>query len=278
MRTLTDRVAVVTGAASGIGRHTAIELAKRGCHVAISDVNMEGLEETGQQARLHGRNVSLHLVDVAKREAMSDFAGAVIAEHGAVHIVVNNAGVSLTVNFEDQTLDDLEWIVNINLWGVIHGCHFFLPHIQAQDEGHIVNLSSVFGLIGVPSQSAYCMCKAAVKGFTESLDMELADTNIGVSCVHPGAIATGIIRNGRTRISDISADDASRIVDKGMAPDDAARIIVDAIQSGKKRVVVGKDAKVAETLQRVFPTLYRRLVVRYSKRVDAKLRARSASR
>jgi short-subunit dehydrogenase len=274
MRSFTDRVAVVTGAASGIGRHTAIELAKRGCHVAISDVNMAGLEETAELVRAHNRNVSLHLVDVGDRQTMSDFADAVIAEHGAVHIIVNNAGVSLTVKFEEQTLDDLEWIVNINLWGVIYGCHFFLPHIRKADEGHIVNISSLFGLIGVPRQSAYCLCKAAVRGFTESLDMELADTDIGVSCIHPGAVATGIVRNGRT-MNGFDVEEASKLIDKGMHPAGAANIIVDAIASGKKRVIVGRDAKIIETLQRMFPTWYRNLVVRISKRAEDKIRAKS---
>lgn len=266
MHSFRDRVAVVTGAASGMGRHTAIELARRGCHVAISDLNLAGLEETAEQVRAQNRNVSVHVVDVADRQAMSDFADAVIAEHGAVHIVVNNAGVSLTVNFEDQSLDDLEWIVNINMWGVLYGCHYFLPHIRDQDEGHIVNISSLFGLIGVPSQSAYCMCKAAVKGFTESLDMELADTNIGVSCVHPGAIATGIVTNGKQLTGDDDAKHAGKVIAKGMHPSAAANIICDAIGSGKKRVVVGRDAKVVETLQRMFPTYYRKLIVRFSKR------------
>jgi len=266
MQSLDNRVAVVTGAASGIGRHTAIELARRGCHVAISDLNMEGLEETASEIRGLNRNVSLHRVDVADKQAMSDFADAVIAEHGKVNIVVNNAGVSLTVPFEEQSLDDLEWIVNINLWGVVYGCHFFLPHIKEQDEGHIVNISSVFGLIGVPRQTAYCMCKAAVKGFTESLDMELADTPIGVSCVHPGAIATGIVRNGRQLIDEKETVQANKIIAKGMPPSKAANIIVNAIESGKKRVVVGRDAKVIETIQRMFPTYYRNLVVRFSKR------------
>jgi len=263
MKTLKDRVAVVTGAASGIGRHTAIELARRGCHLAIADRNPGGLEDTAVAIRALGRSVSQHEVDVAERQAMSDFADAVVAEHGAVHVLVNNAGVSLTVEFADQTLEDLQWLVDINVWGVVYGCHFFLPHIRAQEEGHIVNLSSLFGLIGVPGQSAYCLSKAAVKGFTESLDMELADTSVGVSCVHPGAVATEIVRNGRNRSS---LDDrvANKIIDRGMPPERAANIIVDAISTGRKRVVVGRDARFIETIQRLLPTYYRRLVLKYS--------------
>jgi NAD(P)-dependent dehydrogenase (short-subunit alcohol dehydrogenase family) len=262
MKRLTDRVAVVTGAASGIGRHTAIELARRGCHVALADVNRAGLETVQDAVQDLGRRATVHEVDVADREAMSAFADAVLAEHGAVHVLVNNAGVSLTANFEDQSLDDLQWVMDINVWGVVYGCHFFLPHILAQEEGHIVNLSSLFGLIGVPSQSAYCLSKAAVKGFSESLDMELAATQVGLSCIHPGAIATEIVRNGRVR-SGVDEARATRLIDKGMPPQRAARIIVDAITAGRKRVLVGRDAQLISVIQRLFPTYYRRLVLRF---------------
>ena len=253
---------MVTGAASGIGRHTAIELAKRGCHLALADQNQSGLEATAEAVRSLDRRVSHHLVDVADREAMSDFADAVVAEHSAVHVLVNNAGVSLTVDFQDQTLEDLQWVVGVNVWGVVYGCHFFLPHIRTQDEGHIVNLSSLFGLIGVPTQSAYCLSKAAVKGFTESLDMELAATQIGVSCIHPGAVATEIVRNGKN-LSAIDDRLARKIIAQGMPPEQAARIIVDAICSGRKRVIVGRDAQFIELIQRLLPTHYRKLVLKY---------------
>jgi len=262
MKSLTDRVAVVTGAASGIGRHTAIELASRGCHVALADVNRTGLEEVKAAVLGLGRRATVHEVDVADREAMSAFSEAVMGAHGAVHVLVNNAGVSLTANFVDQSLDDLRWVMDINVWGVVYGCHFFLPHILKQDEGHIVNLSSLFGLIGVPSQSAYCLSKAAVKGFSESLDMELASTHVGLSCIHPGAVATEIVRNGRLR-SGVDEARAGRIIDKGMAPQQAAQIIVDAVSAGRKRVLVGRDAQFISLIQRLFPTYYRRLILRF---------------
>lgn len=259
MRSFQDRIAVVTGAGSGIGAHTAIALAKKGCHLAISDIDLTGLEATAAEIRTLGRHVSTHEVDAGSREAIAAFAEAVVAEHGGVNILVNNAGVSLTVPFADTDLADLDWIVDINLWGVVNGCHFFLPHLLAAEEGHIVNLSSLFGIIGVPEQTAYCLCKAAVRGFTESLDMELEGTQVGVTCVHPGAVATGILRNGRWR-TDLDEAHSSKMIDRGMHPSRAAALIVDAIAVDRSRLMIGNDAKAIDLLQRMFPTLYRRAV------------------
>ena len=180
MKKLSDRVAVVTGAAGGIGRATSLALAKEGCHLALCDVNTVGLEETAAMARELGRTVSTHIVDVSNKERMRAFAEEVVAQHGGVNILVNNAGVTVTAPFEHHSLEDFEWIVGINLWGVIYGCKFFLPYLQKADEAHIVNLSSLFGLLGVPSQTSYCATKFAVHGFSEALWVELRDQNIGV--------------------------------------------------------------------------------------------------
>ena len=196
MQRIQDRVAVVTGASGGIGRAVALELAGRGAHLAIQDLRPEPLEETAEAARAMGRTVLSRVFDVSDGSEMGAFAQAVRSEMGGAHILVNNAGVSLTVPFVEGTLEDFKWVMDVNLWGVVYGCEYFLPQLLAQDEGHLVNLSSLFGFIGVPSQSAYCAAKFAVRGLTESLLLELAHTQVGVTCVHPGAVATGSYRHG----------------------------------------------------------------------------------
>ncbi len=198
MKRLEDRIAVVTGAASGIGRATALELARKGCHLALADVNEDGVGATAEQVRALGRRASSHSVDVADRAAMERFAADVLAEHGAVHIVVNNAGVAILGSFEEHSLEDLDWLLGINLWGVIYGCKLFLPALREADEGHIVNISSVAGFQGLAGMSSYCASKFAVRGLTEALRHEIAQYDIGATSVHPGVIATNIPTAART--------------------------------------------------------------------------------
>jgi short-subunit dehydrogenase len=261
MKKLSDRVAVVTGAAGGIGRATSVALAKEGCHLALCDVNTVGLEETAALAREHGRKVSTHIVDVSNKARMQSFVEEVIEQHGQVHILVNNAGVTVTSPFEDHSLEDFEWIVGINFWGVIYGCKMFLPYLQKADEAHIVNLSSLFGLLGVPSQSSYCATKFAVHGFSESLWVELRDQGIGVTSVHPGGVRTDIAKSART-VSAAQKDMAIGVIDRfSVSPEHCAKLIVQAIKKNKMKQLVTRESHFVAIAKRLAPQLPQRIMV-----------------
>ena len=252
MRNFEGRVAVVTGAASGIGRATALALARRGCHVALADVNEPALKETAASVETAGRRASVHAVDVSEWDEMRRFASDVEREHGTAHVLVNNAGVSVGGSFEEQSIDDLRWILGVNLWGVIHGCKAFLPLLRRAEEAHIVNVSSMLGFIGVPGQSSYCATKFAVRGLSESLWAELYGSPVGVTSVHPGAIATNIVRDSRN-MSVEDRERSSTLVDRGMAPEKAAARIVHAIEKRKLRIRIRPESYVSEWLKRLFP-------------------------
>jgi NAD(P)-dependent dehydrogenase (short-subunit alcohol dehydrogenase family) len=268
MRDFTDRVAAITGAGSGMGRALALEMGRRGCHVALSDVDPDGLEETVLLAKRSGVEVSSAVVDVADRGAVEAWADDVVAHHGRVNLIFNNAGVALAATVEGAHYEDLEWILGINLWGVVHGTKAFLPHLKAAGEGHVVNTSSVFGLAGIPSQSAYNATKFAVRGFTEALRIELDLERCGVSAtaVHPGGIKTAIAR--RARIDPALADEAggSDRARDGFerlfitSAEEAARQIVVAVQKDKRRAMIGPDAHVFDLLVRTPPGVYQRLI------------------
>jgi NADP-dependent 3-hydroxy acid dehydrogenase YdfG len=270
VRNLKDRVAVVTGAGSGLGRALAIELARRGCDVALTDRDEARLVEVAQAIAALGRRASAHTFDVADRQAWPPFVEAVLADHGRVHLVVNNAGVSLSGPFARCSLDDIGWQLGVNVDGVVHGCHFLLPILQQQEEGHIVNISSIFGLIAMPENSAYCMSKHAVRALTEVLEMELWGTSVRVTSVHPGAVATRIAIDGRLREGGaIDRERAHGLIARGMPPERAAQIVADGIQADRRRIVVGRDAKLLELVQWLAPLLYRNLLVRYYNRARA---------
>lgn len=260
MKRLEGRVAAITGAASGIGRATACALAAAGCDLALADVDEEGLAQTGRLAAEHGTGISIQTVDVANREQMAGWAQAVAEAHGGAQILVNNAGVALSQSAVKMQIEDVEWLFGINWWGMVYGTHYFLPQLRAFDESHIVNLSSLFGFIGVPTQSAYCAAKFAVRGFTETLRMELAGSGIGVSCVHPGGIATAIARNSRFTdgIGDLDREQSVAKFDRlaRTSPRAAAKAIVAGIRKNRARVVIGADAKLLQTLPRAFPRRY----------------------
>lgn len=272
MKELRERVGVVTGAASGIGRALAIELARAGCELALCDVDAEGLEETRSQVQRSGSRVSTHVLDVADRKGVHAFADRVAQEHGRVNLVVNNAGVALTADVAELEYDDFEWLMNINFWGVVHGTRAFLPHLKRAGEGHIVNVSSVFGLIAVPTQSAYNAAKFAVRGFTECLreELDLEACGVSATCVHPGGIQTRIAKSGRIGRSSDPRERAEMIADfervARTSPERAARAILRGVRRDARRVLIGPDAFVIDRMQRWLPTAYQRLVVRLAAR------------
>lgn len=276
MKTLKDKVAAITGAGSGIGRATAILMASKGCHLALSDVNEAGLAETAEKCRQHGVKVTTKRVDVASREQVYAWADEVVRDHGLVNIIFNNAGVALGATVEDMKYEDFEWLMGINFWGVVYGTKAFLPHIKTAGEGQIVNVSSVFGLIAVPTQSAYNAAKFAVKGFTEALreELEIEGSPIGVTCVHPGGIKTNIARNARVTETPGMVDvKSTRDFEKAFitSAEDAAAAIVAAILKNKRRLLIGKDAYVIDLVQRTLPTTYQRLLVAGAKARRKKL-------
>ncbi|MFN8052316.1 MAG: SDR family NAD(P)-dependent oxidoreductase [Acidimicrobiales bacterium] len=274
MKELKGRVAAVTGAGSGIGRALAIELARAGAHLALSDVDDAGLAETVTLCEGFGVKVTSHHVDVADRDAMFAWADTVADEHGSVNLIVNNAGVALGANVDVMSIEDFEWLMGINFWGVVHGTQAFLPHLKASGEGHVVNISSVFGLVSIPSQSAYNAAKFAVRGFTDALRIELEIDPCGVSSttIHPGGIKTNIARNARM-------DDAARALsgsdDIGRdferlamtTPKKAARQILAAVEKDKRRALIGPDAKVFDLVSRLPARVSQGILVRGARRL-----------
>ena len=259
MKTVTDRVAAVTGAASGIGRALATNLAAKGCHLAISDVNEKGLEETASLVADKNVKVTTHIVDVANREQVYRYAEDVVKQHGRANIIINNAGVGVGDSIEEVSYEDFEWVVGINFWGVVYGTKAFLPYLKKEPEGHVVNISSINGIVPNPLNGPYCSTKFAVKGFTETLSQEMRGTSVGVTVVHPGGIATDIVRNARLRkhlnpnkTPDEMATDFDEKVVRNTA-DFAARIIISGIEKNKQRVLIGGDAKLMDRMTRLFP-------------------------
>ena len=260
-------IAVVTGAASGIGRALAVRFAKEGIGgIAISDINETDLNETARMIEDTGVPVSVHIIDVSKLEQMERFAGEVLEKHGRVTHLVNNAGVGLIGCFDQLSIEDFEWLMGINFWGVVYGTKVFLPIMLRQESAHLVNISSVFGLIAPPEQSAYCSAKFAVRGFTESLRHELAETNVSVSCVHPGGIKTNIIRNARVGEGALEEwkTQGSEFFDKitQTTAEEAAEIILKGIKKKNPRILVGRDAKEISKIARIFPKKYLRILER----------------
>lgn len=253
MRRIEGRVAVVTGAGSGIGRAVALELARRGADVALVDVNEEGLEAVAAEIVALGRRASGHVTDVADAAAMAKLPDAVIRAHGAVHILVNNAGVSINRSFLSQSTEDLEWITGINYWGVMYGCKFFLPHLLAAEEAHIVNMSSSAGLTGMKGQSTYAATKFAVRGLSECLYVELAGTDVGITCVHPGAVATNIL--AAARMDEEHREQMLKFFHLAMPPEKAARLILRAVEKKRFKRVFCVESRLLDFAKRVAPVL-----------------------
>lgn len=260
-------VAVITGAASGIGRALAVRLARENiAGIAVSDVNEAGLNETARMVEAVGDvRVSAHVVDVAGKTDMEIFVRAVVARHGRATHVVNNAGVSLFGDVEEVSLDDIDWLMSINFRGVVHGTKLFLPVLREQKSAHIVNVSSVFGFIAPPGNAAYAASKFAVRGFTEALRHELADSQIAVSLVHPGGIRTDIANNGRLGAA-AKAGERRANIDAFNAhltptlPEAAADAIVRGIKRREPRILIGADARQISFLSRLFPRRYLKMM------------------
>jgi NAD(P)-dependent dehydrogenase (short-subunit alcohol dehydrogenase family) len=255
MREIRGAVAVVTGAASGIGRALAVDLAGRGAKLALADVDAAGLEETRRM--LGSAQAKTYTIDVSNAVAMEEFAGRVEKDFGGASLLINNAGVALFGTFAEVSLADMDWLIRINFWGVIHGCKFFLPLLQRQAEAHIVNVSSVFGLIAPAGQTAYCSAKFAVRGFSESLREELRETAVRVTCVHPAGINTRIAINARAGADTRPEEKAEALQRIGkllaIPPEVAARTIVEGVLRNRDRVLIGKDAYRIDFLQRLLP-------------------------
>lgn len=267
MKTLDDKVVVITGAGSGIGRALALDLARRGSRLALSDVNEAGLAETVGLVEAAGvREVRSDLLDVADRAAFETYATEVAAHFGRVNVVINNAGVALAGNLLDLSWDDMDWIIGINLTGVLHGTKLFLPHLIASGDGHVVNLSSLFGLLSIPGQSMYNATKYAVRGMTEALreEMLIAGHSVGVTSVHPGGIKTAIARNARVSEKEDQAATAKLFDEKlaKMTPERAAEIIVKGIVNNKARVLVGLDAHALHTFAKLTGSRYQDVVAK----------------
>lgn len=265
MQALRGKVAVITGAGSGIGRALAEQLAREGCALALADINAESLQSLSATLAGSGVRVTTHVLDVAKRAAVYAFADEVLALHGSAQLIINNAGVSVSETVAELTYDDFEWIMGINFWGVVYGTKAFLPHLLKNNDGHIVNVSSIFGIIAVPTQAAYNASKFAVRGFTEALRQEVASTGVRVSCVHPGGIKTNIARAGRfyrdmsgNRDASRSAANFDRVA--RTTPAAAAQVIIDGIKREQPRILIGADARLLDRMQRLMPVRYVRLV------------------
>jgi NAD(P)-dependent dehydrogenase (short-subunit alcohol dehydrogenase family) len=265
------RVAAITGAASGIGRALAEDLARRGAHLALADVDDPGLAETVARCEGLGVKVTAQHLDVADRTAVYAWADQVVADHGRVNLIFNNAGVALGATVESVSYEDFEWLMGINFWGVVYGTKAFLPHLKASGEGHVVNLSSVFGLVSVPTQSAYNAAKFAVRGFTDTLriELEIEGAPVSVTTVHPGGIKTNIAHNARVdpSVADMTgggAESAQASFERLFitSPEKAAHQILTAVQHDRRRVLVGPDAKVIDLLSRLPAGLYQSALIR----------------
>ena len=278
MRDFKGKVAAVTGAGSGIGRGLACALAREGAELALSDLDEAKLEETRALVASGSPRVTTARVDVADRAAVEAWAEATAREHERVNLVFNNAGVALSAAIVDMSYEDLEWLMGINFWGVVHGTKSFLPHLLAAKDGHVVNISSVFGIIGVPSQGAYNAAKFAVRGYTECLreELDLMDVGVSATSVHPGGIKTNIARAARIRgttLGDYPAEESADRFEQmaRTTPDQAAEAILAGVRRDARRVLIGLDARMIDLVQRALPTAYQRLLVAGARRDRARI-------
>jgi NADP-dependent 3-hydroxy acid dehydrogenase YdfG len=260
-----DAVAVVTGAGSGIGRALAIELAQRGAQVAICDVDTQGLAETEASIQKAGGAVKSDFLDVTERERVEAYAADVADHFGRINMIFNNAGIAFTGDIEAMEYKHLEKVMDVDYWGVVNGTKAFLPYLIASGDGHVVNISSVFGIISVPTQGAYNAAKFAVRGFTEALRMEMIARRrpVKVTCVHPGGIKTNVARNAG-QVDGLNHDELASSFDKvaRTTPAQAAKVILRGVEKGKPKVLIGVDAYAIDFMARIGGSAYQRLVAR----------------
>src|SRR5258705_1876481 len=278
MTAIRGSAAAVTGAASGIGRALALELAARGCDLALADRDEASLQTAAAQInRAHSQKVTVHRVDVSEPQQIADFAQAAISAHPGLNIVVNNAGVALLGQFNEIDQAQMDWLMNINFWGVVHSTRAFLPQLSRQREAHIVNLSSIFGIIAPPGQTAYAAAKFAVRGFSESLrnELQMAASPVRLSVVHPGGVATNIVRNSRTGVGMTDNTRRAQSIERfdkvaKTTPAAAALRIIKGIEKNAPRILIGNDARFMDLLQRFRPgTSWSMLARRIEKPVNA---------
>jgi short-subunit dehydrogenase len=267
----TNSTAVITGAASGIGQALATALARRGVALAISDVDESGLDETARRCKDHGVDVRTDRIDVADRAGMLAYADDLVGESRRIRFVFNNAGVALSGDAVEHSFEDVDWLLAVNLGGVINGTQAFLPALIDSGDGHLVNISSIFGIIAMPAHSAYNASKFAVRGYTEAVGMELAIARrpVRVHCVHPGGIRTNIANNARTSPSQDHGT-LTRLFNESLArtsPDQAAEVILRGVARGKRRILVGADAHALHAMEQLLGSRYQTLVATVAGRV-----------
>ena len=261
MKDFRDKICVVTGAGSGIGAACAQALAAEGAYVVMTDIRADMLETAHKAIVEAGGRAETHIVDVSDRDAMFALADKVDKAHGGADLILNNAGVAHSATVADMTMDNFNWVMDIDFWGVVYGTQAFLPHFLKRGSGHVANVSSIFGLIGVPSQSAYNAAKYAVLGFSEALRHEMVEHNVGVTVIHPGGINTNIVRHARLSQGPNAEAEHEEAIIKFQEltmtqPDKAAQIILKAIRKNKARVLVGPDALFVDFIRRIAPVKY----------------------
>ncbi|HVX79445.1 MAG TPA: SDR family NAD(P)-dependent oxidoreductase [Bradyrhizobium sp.] len=278
MTALRGSTAAITGAANGIGRSLAIELAARGCNLALADRDGAALQAVAAEiAGRHSRKITTHVFDIGDAKAIEEFASAATSAHPTLNILINNAGVALMGTFAEIDLAQMEWLININFWGVVRGTRAFLPHLSLQHAAHVVNLSSIFGIVAPPGQCAYSAAKFAVRGFSESLRHELdaANSPVKLSVVHPGGIATQIARNSRSGSGMTDNERRARTIERFEAaarttPQQAALRIIKGIENDEPRILIGNDARMLDLLQRFRPATYWKVLSRRIEKAAAK--------
>jgi short-subunit dehydrogenase len=278
MTAIRGSAAAVTGAASGIGRALALELAARGCDLALADRDEAGLQAVAVEiAKTQSQKVTVHRVDVSAPKEIEAFAEAATAAHPGLNILVNNAGVALLGQFNEIDQAQMDWLMNINFWGVVHATRAFLPQLARQREAHIVNLSSLFGLIAPPGQTAYAAAKFAVRGFSESLrhELQMAASPVKLSVVHPGGVSTNIVRNSRAGSGVTDNARRAEMIERfdtiaKTTPAAAALKIIAGIERNAPRILIGNDARMMDLLQRLRPGTYWSVLARRIEKRDAK--------
>jgi short-subunit dehydrogenase len=267
MRLSKNTVAVVTGAASGIGKGIASELSKRGCRLALVDLNETALQETVVELSRTNQHVTAHMTDVSSECQMRNLVTGVLQEHGQVHLLVNNAGVSVASPFAQLDLPDFQWLMAVNFWGTVFGCKFFLPHLAASDPGAIVNILSDFALIGFPTKTCYSASKFALRGFSEALRAELYGSSVSLTCVYPGPVDTNLVRSSRAWDLSKKHLEAEFLEKRGLPIEYVGRRIVNGIERGRARVLIGRETYLFDMMARIFPVITNSVIGRVRERI-----------